>query len=513
MKKILGCLLVMAVFVVGLSNAGTMQNVKAAKKTVTRSINMRQSDNTIAGIDAPTSTKDTAESWNGDYIYFGKYDGKPVKFRVLNQRETNFGDTTLLLDSDAILKQMKFGSGVSSVSWGSSLLKTWLNGTSSGQFLEAFTAQEQNAIVASTKASAVGAGDFPTKSYKYVALTENKVFALDASEANYAGYGYANDLTRVKEGGLGEYWLRSRNSELSDAISTVYTDGNIYSYYFPNYAKVGASPAMNIDLDMVLFTSEYNKSKADSFSKVKESTTNEWKLTIKASDTGLSATTESATTFYVDQATTDDRILNLTHTAATASLNMANQVSAALTDAVGNVMYYGKVNADIEATSSTIEVPNDLETGNYNLYVFAEQVNDATKTDYASALGTPITLTVKNTENAATYTVTVVNGAGSGDYEVGEKVEIRADMAQQGKQFKKWEVTTGPTVKMEDEMSAVTSFEMPAEAVVVTALYEDITNTSATGDLTKMLWFVLVTVAVVVGTFLLIQKKRLINER
>lgn len=511
-KKILGCLLATTISLVGISNVSGIQKVEAAEGIVAKSINMKLSDNTIAGIDAPTSTKDTAESWSGDYIYFGTYNGSPVKFRVLNQRETNFGATTLLLDSDAILKQLQFRSS-NTPTWSSSALKTWLNGTSSGQFLETFTQEEQSAIAGSTKASAVGAGDFPSEKYQYVALSGEKVFALDASEANYSGYGYANDATRMKEGGIGEYWLRSKNPKVSDAIGSVYTDGNIYHYYFPKYEKVGASPAMNIDLDAVLFASAYNVAKADAFNKVETSVTNEWKLTVKASDTGLSAATENDTTFYVDRAATDVRTLNITHTAANASLSTASQVSAVLTDAVGNVVYYGKVNTDVTATASTIEIADDLEAGNYNLYVFAEQVNGVTATDYASPLGEAIAITVQSSANVTTGTVTVVNGSGSGTYEVGATVEIRANMAESGKQFAKWEVTAG-TLELDETQvsSSVTSFTMPEGDVTLTAVYDDITETSDTGDYAKFIWIGLFALVVVLTSIWILVKRRVLKK-
>lgn len=513
MKKILGCLLAMTISVAGISHAGVMQKVDAAEGNVAKSINMKQSDNTIIGIKSPTSINGTATAWTGDYIYFGTYNGSPVKFRVLNRCETNFGDkTTLLLDSDAVLKQMMYRDSYTDVTWSSSALRTWLNGTESGQFLETFTTEEQNAIAASTKASAVGAGDFPSEKYTYVSLTGEKVFALDASEANYSGYGYANDATRIKEGGIGEYWLRSKNPNVKDAICTVYEDGNIYNYYFPNYEKVGASPALNIDLDAVLFTSAYGVAKSDAFSKAEDSTTNEWKLTLKGADADLAAATESATTFYVNQAETDSRSLTIAHSAPNTVLTTASQTSAMLTDAVGNVVYYGKIN-DASATKSTVEIADDLAVGNYNLYVFAEQVNDATVTDYASSLGTAIPITVQSEEGVTKRTVAVVNGSGSGTYEVGATVEIRANMAESGKQFAGWEVTAG-TLELEENQiaSSVTSFAMPESDVTLTAVYEDITDTSDTGDYGKFIWIGLLVLVVASGCALLLVKRRIINK-
>lgn len=509
-NKTIAWLLAMAIAVTSIISAGPVQKVEAAD-AVAKTINMKQSDNSILGIDAPASTSGDARAWAGDYIYFGTHGGNPIKFRVLNPREANFGDTTILLDSDAILEQRPFGTdSVKDVqtNWTNAPLRTWCNGTNAGQFLSGFTAGEQNAIIASTKASKTGAGEFPSESYGYKAISGDKVFLLDASEANYSGYGYANDATRIKQGGIGEWWLRSTNPDVNDAVCTVYSDGNIYNYYFSNYAKVGVSPVINIDLDAVLLTSAYNVAKADAFNKVEANTTNEWRLTVKASDTSLAAITESETTFYVDQVETDERSVSITHVAANTALSTANQVSAMLTDAVGNVAYYGKINADVTATSSTVEISDELKAGNYNLYVFAEQVNDATATDYASVLGDAIPIVVESTQNATKYTVTVNQGSGSGQYETGAIVEIRADVAESGKQFAKWQVDAGG-ITLEDETNPITTFEMVAKDVKLTAVYEDITETSNTGDYTKLIWVSLTGLLIVLVSVLLVYKKKI----
>lgn len=509
-KKKIVWLLATILTVTGVANIGAMSEVGAAEMIAAKSINMKQSDNTIAGIDAPISTDNTATEWQGDYIYYGSYSGSSVKFRVLSPCEVNYGDTTLLLDSDAVLAQMKYKDSYSDVRWSSSDLKTWLNGTGNGQFLEEFSTTEQSAIIDSTKSSVIGAGDFPSEKYVYVALTGEKIFALDASEANHSGYGYANDDTRIKQGGIYEWWLRSTNPMVTDAICTVYSDGNIYNYYFPNYEKVGASPALNIDLDAVLLTSPYNQEKATTFASVDEITTNEWRLTLKATDEELRAETNSDTIFYVDKETKNERSLVVTHRVATTVFSDATQVSAMLTDVTGNVLYYGKVN-DAFASESTIEIPDTLSIGNYNLYVFAEEVNATTMTDYACSLGTPISITVQSKEDVTKNKVTVVNGHGSGTYETGVIVEIRANMAKAGMQFLKWEVTEG-NVTLANETSPITSFPMPEDAVTVTAVYEDISETSDTGEHLKIIWIGLLVVAIFLAVILLIVRKRLIKE-
>ncbi|WP_394926835.1 InlB B-repeat-containing protein [uncultured Robinsoniella sp.] len=71
------------------------------------------------------------------------------------------------------------------------------------------------------------------------------------------------------------------------------------------------------------------------------------------------------------------------------------------------------------------------------------------------------------------YTATINNGTGDGSYAAGTKVNIKADTPAPGKRFKEWTVNNGG-VTLENSKSETTSFSMPANAVTVTATYENI---------------------------------------
>lgn len=73
---------------------------------------------------------------------------------------------------------------------------------------------------------------------------------------------------------------------------------------------------------------------------------------------------------------------------------------------------------------------------------------------------------------AQTYTLTVTNGTGSGDYESGVEVAIVADTAEEGKMFDQWITNNGGTFA--DASSTSTTFTMPACDITVTATYKDI---------------------------------------
>ena len=68
--------------------------------------------------------------------------------------------------------------------------------------------------------------------------------------------------------------------------------------------------------------------------------------------------------------------------------------------------------------------------------------------------------------------VTVNNGDGDGQFEPGEIVEIYSDSPGDSREFVGWTITSG-NVELEDASERFTSFGMPDEDVVVTAVYKE----------------------------------------
>jgi hypothetical protein len=84
------------------------------------------------------------------------------------------------------------------------------------------------------------------------------------------------------------------------------------------------------------------------------------------------------------------------------------------------------------------------------------------------------------TLNLPTYTVTVVNGSGSGSYVAGAQVSVTANAAPAGQTFDRWTTDAGGSFL--DAQSATTTFTVPANAVTITATYKTIpTNDSDPG--------------------------------
>jgi hypothetical protein len=69
-----------------------------------------------------------------------------------------------------------------------------------------------------------------------------------------------------------------------------------------------------------------------------------------------------------------------------------------------------------------------------------------------------------------TFTVTVVNGTGGGNYAAGATVTVTANAPASGKLFDRW---SGEGVTFANAAAATTTFPMPAQAVTVTATYKD----------------------------------------
>ena len=85
-----------------------------------------------SGIADPVTQTGDSDAWTGSYVYFGTYNGSPVKYRVLDSNTTVFGGTTMFLDCDSVLWA---GSDPSSAFdtdsnvWADSDIRTYLNET------------------------------------------------------------------------------------------------------------------------------------------------------------------------------------------------------------------------------------------------------------------------------------------------------------------------------------------------------------------------------------------------
>jgi len=76
-----------------------------------------------------------------------------------------------------------------------------------------------------------------------------------------------------------------------------------------------------------------------------------------------------------------------------------------------------------------------------------------------------------------TYTVTVINGTGGGEYAAGATVTITANTPQTGHRFIEWDITPPVTfVDGTSKTSPTAKFTMPAQSVTATAVYRNTIN-------------------------------------
>lgn len=246
-------------------------------------------ENGTSGIDTPYGshpgeTLDVNEEWKGSYVYYGQYNGEPVKYRVLDTasgEDFKTGTDSMLLDCDEQLIKVPILFSSGTVSWEDSNMYKWLNNESSKNdanapvncisdkidgFLYGFSDTEKETIVASTK-TGKNAKDGDTYFWSgddeisYMPITNEKVFALDLTEAANTSYGYPNTYKNAAQRSkTGTGWgCRTTYQWISPGTA----NGFPYAFGYSNTGAVGMSvtaspfypsPAFNIDKKDILFT-------------------------------------------------------------------------------------------------------------------------------------------------------------------------------------------------------------------------------------------------------------------
>lgn len=384
------------------------------------------------GIANPAKPASKNAAWSGEYLYFGEYyqgnatDKEPIKWKVLDNGKKNSLSSEngcMLLLSDQVVDCVQFNeNSVEGNEWKDSNLLKWLNSdgfsgfyTSGGFLKTAFQESEQGAIWNSNGSKS----DDTYGWYTNPAIGGNKIFCLTAADINNEKYGFYNangaaqsrkqTVTTYAKGqganSAGVWWLRSASTTEANFAAIVDFDGevaigNVHSN------DVGAAPAFNLNLSSVLFTSAAEGSKSSTFKKVATNgSITEWKATLSdknsmsgsagVSGKGVSGNTVTLTKGYPAAA------LTIRHPALQSfgSANYTN-VTAALTDSRGEILYYGSINSNKTATSSSLTIPAGLPLGTYTLKIYGEQWNGDKRTDYAT--GTPYTINLNVKEQETT---------------------------------------------------------------------------------------------------------------
>ncbi|MBO4927025.1 MAG: hypothetical protein J5379_02085 [Clostridiales bacterium] len=371
-------------------------------------------DNTKLGVDQisyPKPPYSATSSWIGSYVYFGKYEGEPIKFRVLDPNTTRYGGRTMLLDSDKILFKQKFSTLQQNCNeWETSDVRASLNGSDFLQNSRCFTPGERSAVA---KSSINGDVQYDSSSYIYAAykksvgLSKDKVFLLDAGDVVNPDYGYSSDPGFTKNGsewsvdsnnthevtsrlkkfeGENDYWmLRTKCGGSSYHIGLIRTTGPFGSTMGNGNIKyAGVAPALNIDRSKILFSSVVS-GKSEEYGA-------EYKLTII--DDNLNKITNPAANWSMSGSKLCIPVDYNTAVPGYAFEELQfrlliTDLEYADTDA--EILYYLAV-SDIEYENGlAIEkftIPNSLQLrtwgDEYHVYLVAEQTNGKYECDFAS---------------------------------------------------------------------------------------------------------------------------------
>lgn len=332
---------------------------------------------------ASPSLPQEGKEWSGDFVYYGSYEGKPIKWRVLDT-EGDGGSSSMdggfLLQSDQILTTLPFKDGTDDSGqhagdnqWSASDIRTWLQGRD-GLLSDAnFSKQEKDRIMRTTRQ----AGQSPVAGLKSAALNKDTMFLLDASDLANSRYGYSYEDMVTGVNLKGSWWLRSAYEKSSSAVGLVLSGGQIFHDFV--FEENGVVPAFNLDPTDILFITAADTAKNNTVKPVQTAEINEWKLTLSEGQTLEAGTAErhsgEITVPYIYKG------------------DSANQISVMITD--GNpkdsdtiVKFYGKVSQGAFENQGTVTftLPEEFDEKSDTVYLLAEQANGGNRIDYASEL-------------------------------------------------------------------------------------------------------------------------------
>lgn len=336
-------------------------------------------------------------------VYIGEYNGKAVKYRVLDVNTTEYSAQeggvkapTMLLESTEELWIDKFDDR--GREWAESYIKVFLNSedgySDTGFLTSAFSGVEKNAIASSVKSTASDEDGEGMSLAGYAPLTGEKIFLLDAKEATRTGYGYSNTnqsaVNRLRDStsdlGKRVFWYRS---SFGTHVCASFQKGEIAAQ--GSTVENSIVPALNVDLSSVLFTSKLPDECATHHAA--------HKLTLIDDNIKLSLPmAKSSVTRDGDEIRVRYNLSNQSE------YNIPNRISVLILDKEwtrGNsnnasVLAYDTVYSDT-ASYVAYTLPVELagkECGkDYYAYIVAEDINSGASTDYASE---PVALDIPN---------------------------------------------------------------------------------------------------------------------
>ena len=383
-----------------------------------------------------------SDPWHGSYVYYGRYDGSPVKYRVLDRSTTEydfFGHSTILLTSDSVLYKTRFDSG--SKSWSKSNIMKGLNGE---DFLDndVFSTVEKAALTDSykSKKSAYDGNGEPI--LDFAGLNGEKIFLLDAAEATRTAYGFSGLTNKTStRSNTDTWWLRSSSRSL-DSAGRVRADGSIFDDFV--YNENGVRPVFNINLSKVMFSTVINGTKGATDAEYKLTLNTDRLLTNISSGQKVTVMSGKVTVPYMVGRDSSSPVVP--DALSVMILDKAYNYDAGNSN-TANILYLGRLSISggySDTGTATFYLPEGLDVNKwgsaYKVYIFAEQTNDDKYTDYA---GTPCQITKSDLDIIEGVTVTFnVNGHGKAPeaqiIAKGSRAVKPSDPYEKGWKFKGW---------------------------------------------------------------------------
>ena len=419
------CLVMGSISVQGETAQATEQGAANGSNNTVLTLNL--------GIDGLQMPEQNVSTWTGSKVYLGNLKGKeqdtPILWRVLD-----ISDGEVLLQTDSVLLRSTF-SDIPSVSdslsglnkWLGSDVREYLNESGTGGFLEGFDGLICDAILEKNikKAADTVSGNL---SYTNPSNERSRVFLLSAEESINAVYGYGKEgARRIVSGGdageiagsdtagnttgnsntadstTGEWWLRSAVNGSETKVAVIDADGKLATKEVittedaATVAEVsGIAPALYLDGDEVIFTTPSTWTKSEKIAAVEEYSGEKiWKMTLKGSKGDLNAASLNGSAFERNQTIEFqfDKASGLKK-----GEFVPTQVSALILDESSSPVYYGKLTGSVNDVKASWKIPADMPSGNYEIYIFAEDINDKKEADYVSALGSAVRFSVAEKE-------------------------------------------------------------------------------------------------------------------
>ncbi len=341
--------------------SGTASVDAMAAPQVVNDINLNI-DGNIHGIENPTSIDSSTTAWSGSKISYAGREWYVLDANgYLGGSSSSQGDMLLLSSKE--VAHMTFDS--ESSDWSTSDIRNYLN----VDFLAGFSSIEQGALV-NTEIS--GSNTYAGEGTTFPSVTTyDKVFLLDLNDVQTNDYGFGSTSTLANYSYY--WWLRSPENNLY--VWEVDPGGTVSTFPAPWDSNELVRPAMNLDLDLVAFTTSQGTVKSD-FALVGSNNVSAdtvWQTTLINDDQSFDAVVPS----YGQ--VTNEVTIDVTNIDS----NSYNQVSAMLTDFDGNVVAYGKI-GDSQPGQKTFTIPETIDEGDYELAIFGEQVNGSDTSDYVS---------------------------------------------------------------------------------------------------------------------------------